>query len=52
MKTIAIDQLLCNRSSLEKHFLNNIKKICQHAGKWDDQKTLNDFLDAAMVSTV
>ena len=51
MKTIGIDQSLCNRSSFEHKFLNNIKKIYQHAGKCDDQKNLNDVLYAAMVST-
>ena len=39
MKTIGIDQWLCNRSSFEHKCLNNIKKIYQHAGKCDDQKT-------------
>ena len=33
MKTIDIDQSLCNMSSFEHNILNNIKKIYQHAGK-------------------
>ena len=51
MNTIAIDQSLCNRSSFEHKFLNNIKKMYQHVGKCDDQQNLKDILDAAMVST-
>ena len=39
MKTIGIDQSLCTRSSFEHKCMNNIKKIYQHAGKCDDQKT-------------
>ena len=49
MKTIGIDQSLCNRYSLENKILNNIKKIYQYAGKCDDQKKLKDILYAAMV---
>ena len=49
MKTIGIDQSLWNRSSFEHKFLNNTKKIYQHAGKWDDQQKLKDILDADMV---
>ena len=49
MKTIGIYQSLCNRSSFEHKFLNNIKKIYQHAVKCDDQKNLKDVLDADMV---
>ena len=51
VKTIGIDQSLCNRSSFEHKFLNNIKKIYQHSGKFDDQQNLKDVLDAAMVFT-
>ena len=51
MKTIGIDQSLCNRSSFEHKFLNNIKKIYQHAGKCDNQQNRMDVLDADMVST-
>ena len=43
MHTIGIDQSLRNRSSFEQFFLNNIKKIYQHAGKCDDKKTLRIF---------
>ena len=51
MKTIGIDQSLCNRSSFEQKHLKNIKKIYQHAGKCEDQQNFNDFLYNAMVST-
>ena len=51
MKTIGVEQSLCNRSSFEHNFLNDIKNIHQHAVKCDDQKKLKDVLDAAMVST-
>ena len=51
MKTIGIDQSLCNRSSFEHKFLNNIKNIYQHAVKCNDQQNLKDIIDAAMVST-
>ena len=50
MKTIGIDQLLCNRSSFEHKFLNNIKYIYQHASKCYDQQNLKDILDFPMVS--
>ena len=32
--------------------MNNIKKIYQHAGKFDDPKNLNYIIDAYMVSTL
>ena len=32
-------------------FLNNIKKIYQHAGKCDEQQKFKDILEAAMVYT-
>ena len=32
MKTIGIDQSLCNRSTFEHKVLNNIKRIYQHSG--------------------
>ena len=51
MKTIGIDQSLHRRSSFEHKCLNNIKKIYQHSGKFDDQQNLNYVLDAAMVLT-
>ena len=31
--------------------MNNIKKIYQNAGKFDDQQNIKDILYAAMVST-
>ena len=49
METIGINQSLGNSSSFEQNFLNNIKKIYQHAGKSDDQQNLKDVLDAAKV---
>ena len=51
MKTIGIDQSLCNRSSFKHRRLNNIKKIYQHSGKCEDQQNLKDILDADMVLT-
>ena len=51
MNTIGIDQSLCTRYSFEHKCMNNIKKIYQHSGKFDDQQNLKDVLDAAMVST-
>ena len=49
MKTIGIGQSLWNKSSFEHKCLNNIKKIYQHEGKCDDQKSIKDILDADMV---
>ena len=49
MKTIVIDQSLCNMSYFEHKCLNNIKNIYQHAGRCDDQKNLKYIIDAAMV---
>ena len=51
MKTIGIDQSLCTRSSFEHKFMNNIKKIYQHAGKCDNQQNLKDNLYYDMVLT-
>ena len=51
MKTIVIDQSSFTRSSFEHRCMNNIKKIYQHAGKYDDQHNLNDIIDAAILST-
>ena len=49
VKTIGIDQLLFTKSSFEHRRMKNIKKIYQHAGKFDDQKNLKDVIDADMV---
>ena len=49
MNTIGIDKSLINRPTAEHKFLNNIKKIYQHAGKFDDQQNLGDILNASMV---
>ena len=51
MMIIGIEQSLCNRSSFEQKFMNNMKKIYQHAGKCDDQQNLKDIIDTPMVST-
>ena len=51
MKTIGIDQSLCNCSYFEHKCLNKIKYIYQHAVKCDDQQNLKYILDADMVST-
>ena len=51
MKTIGIDQSF-TRSSFEHRYMNNIKKIYQHAGKCDDQQNLKDIIDAAIISTL
>ena len=51
MKTIIIDQSLSNRTSVEHKHLNNIKKIYQNSGEFDEQQNLRDILDDAMVYT-
>ena len=51
MKTIGIDQSLCNRNSFEQNILNKIKKIYQHAGECEDQQKLKNIIDADMVYT-
>ena len=51
INTIGIDQSLCTRSSFEYKYMNNIKKMYQHAGKCYNQQNLKDILDASMVST-
>ena len=50
MKTIGVDQSLCNRSYFEYKFMNNIKNIYQHAGKFDNQQNLKDLIYADMMS--
>ena len=47
MKTIGIDQSSFERTSFEHRYMNNIKKIYQHAGKCDDQQSFKDIIDAA-----
>ena len=49
MKTIGVDQSLYKSSSIGHKCLNNIKKIYQHTGKFDEQHNLKDIIDAAMV---
>ena len=51
MKTIGVDQSLCNRSSFEHRCMNKIKKIYQHAGKFDDQQNIKYIIDATLLST-
>ena len=51
MKTICIDQSLCTRYYFEHKYMNNIKKIHQHAGKCDNQQNLKYIIDADMAST-
>ena len=51
MKTIGIDQSSFARFSFEHRWMNNIKKIYEHAGKCDDQQNLKDIIYAAILST-
>ena len=51
MKTIVIDQSSFNMSTFEHRFMNNIKNIYQHAGKFDYQQNLKDILEADLLST-
>ena len=49
---ICIDQSLCAWSSFEHKFMNNIKKIYQHAGKCDDQQKFKDIIYADVLYTI
>ena len=51
MKTIGIDQTSFTRSYFEHRYMNNIKKMYQHAGKCDDQQNLKDIIDSAILSS-
>ena len=51
MNTIGIDQSSFTRSSFEHICMNNIKKIYQHAGKFDDQQNLKYIIETALLST-
>ena len=51
MKNIGIDQSSFARSSFKHRYLNNIKKIYQHVGKYNDQQNLKYIIDAAILST-
>ena len=51
MKTIGIDRSSFNMSTFEHRFINNIKKIYQHAGNCDYQQNLKDILDVDVLST-
>ena len=44
MNTIGIDQSLNNMPSIKHKFLNNIKKIYQHARKYDDHRYRTLFI--------
>ena len=44
MKNIGIDQSVRNTDYFEHNFFNNIKNICQHASKFDDQQNFKDIL--------
>ena len=52
MKTIGIDQSSFTRSYFEHRYMNNIKKIYQHAGKCNHQKNLKDILEVSILSTL
>ena len=51
MTTIGIDRSSFTSSSFEHRCMNNIKKIHQNAGKYDDKRNLKDILEAALLST-
>ena len=51
MNTIGINRSSLIRYSFEHRCMNNIKKIYQHAGKYDDKQNLKDALEAAIIST-
>ena len=48
---IGIERSSFNMSTFEHRYMNNIKKIYQHAGKCDDQQNLKDILEASLLST-
>ena len=51
-KIIGIDQYLEKKTALFKYrWLQNIKKLYQHAGKCENQQQFKDILESAMVST-
>ena len=49
MKTIGIEQSLCNTYYFDHKCLNNIRKIYQHTGKCNDQQNLKDIIDDSIV---
>ena len=51
MKTIGMDQSSFTRFYFGHRCMNNIKKIYQHSGKYNDQPNLKDIIDAAIIST-
>ena len=51
MRTIGVYQSSFARSSFEHRCMNNVKKIYQHSGKYDDQQNLKDILEADILST-
>ena len=51
MNTVGIDQSSFNGSSFEHRFMNNIKKMYHHAGKYDYQQNIKDIIDDSILST-
>ena len=49
--TIGIDQSSFTRSSFKHRCMNNIKKIYQHAGEFDDQQNIKVIIETAILST-
>ena len=47
----SIEQSSFTKSSFEHKFMNNIKKIYQHADKCDDQQNIKDIIEATILST-
>ena len=50
MNNIGIDQSLRNSALFNRRCLQNIKKLCKHAGKCDTQQQFKDIIEATMVS--
>ena len=51
VKTTGIDQSLRNNAIYEHKCIQNMKKLCKHAGKCDDQQQFKYIIDADVVST-
>ena len=52
MVTIVVDQSLSNSSFYEYRCLENIKKLRQLSGNYDDQQQYKSILEATKVSTL
>ena len=50
MTTIGIDKSSFNTSNFEHRYMNNTKKIYQHARTCDDQQNIKYILEAALLS--